>query len=406
MATSRFLCDSLFPRCLLGQVSRSKLYVALLSHSSASSCTQPTLRIIFNGSRFSESSWGMKLGQKVAAIRATGKYVRDKPKRRKTLETLGFLWRVRAASSSHGVDSDEGVTFEQLYDALVTYRREMKERGPLTVPTEFVVPNADPWPENTRGLPLGRSMARLRSKAFLKENPEAEQKLMALGFEWDEKEAVNDSRFQKVYSGLQRYKEIYGDLLVPQPFVIPEGSNDWPQDVWGLRLGARVNAIRSQGTFVKTDPEKRQLLEDLGFVWFPPQSERKTRGRRSSEEKEEEEEEEMKIAATRTGLEKGRNQLSQYDTGDFEEEEEEDFDSSFGSSFDFAEDSFEGGSQESNAPTWGLEANRDFKEVRATQEKSQKAAQNDYKPPKPLSESLREATERAKAAGIIEQSST
>ena len=37
--------------------------------------------------------------------------------------------------------------------------------------------------------------------------------------------------------------------------------------MWGLRLGARVNAIRSQGTFVNTEPSRRDELTELGFVW-------------------------------------------------------------------------------------------------------------------------------------------
>ena len=48
--------------------------------------------------KMTEQSWGMKLGQKVAAIRSTGKYIENKKKRRQALETLGFVWRARAPS--------------------------------------------------------------------------------------------------------------------------------------------------------------------------------------------------------------------------------------------------------------------------------------------------------------------
>jgi hypothetical protein len=31
-----------------------------------------------------------------------------------------------------------------------------------------------------------------------------------------------------------------------------------------MRLGIRVNAIRSQQTFIRNNPERRKILEDLG----------------------------------------------------------------------------------------------------------------------------------------------
>jgi hypothetical protein len=91
-----------------------------------------------------------------------------------------------------------------------------------------------------------------------------------------------------VYDALTAYKAVHGDLLVPQPFVIPSNSDSYPEHTWGLRLGARVNAIRSQGTFVKTDPSRREMLDDIGFAWEPPPSlTGKKRGRKRKEEVEE-----------------------------------------------------------------------------------------------------------------------
>ena len=66
---------------------------------------------------------------------------------------------------------------------------------------------------------------------------------------------------------MKGYKEIYGDLLIPQPFVVPESSDDWPAERLGLKFGARLNnANRCQGTFVNTNPERRAQLEEIGFV--------------------------------------------------------------------------------------------------------------------------------------------
>ena len=46
-------------------------------------------------------------------------------------------------------------------------------------------------------------------------------------------------------------------------------------------MGARVNAVRSQGTFVRTNPERRAQLDDLGFEWeLPSSAGGKKRGRK------------------------------------------------------------------------------------------------------------------------------
>lgn len=196
---------------------------------------------------------------------------------------MGFLWRLRVPSAGRKLD---GIAFEQVYDALKVYRDEVQPRGGvLDIPPNYVVPDCDPWPDSTRGLPLGKILPTVTSRSYLKNNPESEGMLSKLGFRLDAKSASNDLRYQKVYDALVKYKELYGDLLVPQPFTVPDGSDDWPVNTWGLRLGARVNAIRSQGTFVKTDPLRKEELDDLGFVWDPPSStEGKKRGRKKKSE--------------------------------------------------------------------------------------------------------------------------
>jgi len=236
-----------------------------------------------------EAGWGLKLGQRVSAIRSTGKYnVQSDDARRSALDDMGFLWRLRSPSGDKKMD---GITFDQIYVALETYKSVIGsgKGGKINVPANFVVPNADPWPVSTRGLPLGKKIPAIRSKAYLKSNPGASDKLNELGFEFDGKIAANDQRYKRVYDALVRYKELNGDLLVPQPFVIPEdgqaGAEEWNEDARGLRLGARVNAVRSQGTFVKTNPGRRRELDELGFVWdLPAGAGGKKRGRKKKTE--------------------------------------------------------------------------------------------------------------------------
>ena len=66
-----------------------------------------------------------------------------------------------------------------------------------------------------------------------------------------------------VVAALMRYKEIYRDLLVPTAFVVPDGSDAWPEEVWGMKLGRVVSSIR-HGNHYKY---MREMLESIGFEY-------------------------------------------------------------------------------------------------------------------------------------------
>jgi hypothetical protein len=331
----------------------------------------------------------MKLGRNVGAIRATGKFVENNQRRRQVLEKLGFIWRARAETQS-AMDSSD-TPFEQVYEALVVYREEVHPAGPFSVPLQYTVPDTEPWPESTRGMPLGRCAGKYSTEKFLRENPDAEQKLNELGFLLTAGMSANDIRFQNVFTALERYQEIYGDMLVPQPFEVPNKSEDWPEATWGLRLGARVNAIRSQGTFIKNDPQRRNMLDSIGFVWSPPEAERRKRGRKSNAEKELEEKEALEAAGKKAEAETE----SQEDSQDMD---------SLMSSFDFSGASDSDGN-ESIAPTWGFEGGQALQDAMAAaqEEAAEKASTDEYKPPKTLRESLSEARIRAIEVGVVEE---
>lgn len=320
---------------------------------------------------FTETAWKMKLGQRVAAIRSTGKYVQNNESRRKVLDDMGFLWRLRSPSLGKKLD---GIAFEQVYEALKTYREQVQPNGALDVPENYVVPDCLPWPDSTRGLPLGKILPAVRTKAYYKQHPEAEAKLNSLGFQPDVKTAANDLRYQRVYDALVKYKELYGDLLVPQPFTVPEDSEDWPEEVRGLRLGARVNAIRSQGTFVKSNPTRRDELDQLGFIWEPPtNAEGKKRGRKRKDEIDADDDDSNSGALA----------------------------SLFGStptasSFDTTRDPFFTGDQ-STPPQWAFEGDDDGAAMIEEEKESNKPA------PKSFNETLEEMAEVAMSVGIMER---
>ncbi|OQR83711.1 hypothetical protein THRCLA_23128 [Thraustotheca clavata] len=67
-----------------------------------------------------------------------------------------------------------------------------------------------------------------------------------LGFVWDGLEC----KWQHKLAALTTYKKLYGDLLIPQKFVVPTNDPQWPECTWQSNL----------------TPERRNALERLGFV--------------------------------------------------------------------------------------------------------------------------------------------
>lgn len=63
--------------------------------------------------------------------------------------------------------------------------------------------------------------------------------LLELGFLFDNQRAKYG--FDLVKTALVRYKEIHGNFLVKQKFLIPSGdaaaAAQWPERTWGIKLG-------------------------------------------------------------------------------------------------------------------------------------------------------------------------
>jgi Helicase associated domain len=200
-------------------------------------------------------SRNMKLGARIASIRSAGRYVKDHPERKVDLDELGFEWRLRDHTHRQQVEEDN---FDNVYDALAQYKVLVDDN--LHVPSDFQVPEEDPWPKHTWGLRLGLHVESIRSRdKIVAGRVDREEKLNALGFQWEEtnsRAVFAKNRFEMVYNALVVYKEIFGDLLVPQAFIVPDNS-PWPEEAYGLKLGARVNAIRAQGTLISNSPERR-----------------------------------------------------------------------------------------------------------------------------------------------------
>jgi hypothetical protein len=90
-------------------------------------------------------------------------------------------------------------------------------------------------------------------------HPEGKEKFKALVANKENKA----KSFDVVFTALEAYKTVNGDLNVPAKFVISEGDDRYPADTWGMKLGNNVHGIRSSGVY----SEHRAKLEELGFCF-------------------------------------------------------------------------------------------------------------------------------------------
>ena len=116
---------------------------------------------------------------------------------------------------------------------------------------------------------LGSRVSQIRSQEiYVKDEPERRAELDALGFVWDE----HERRWEETRDALAVYKELHGDLQVPQAFAVPSEA-PWPKEAWEMKLGYSVQNIRHRGDFVwsgnnaETHPERRAELDAMGFRW-------------------------------------------------------------------------------------------------------------------------------------------
>jgi superfamily II DNA or RNA helicase len=144
--------------------------------------------------------------------------------RRRRLDELGFIW------NPFEVNWEEGFNYLKLY--------KMRE-GNCRIPNNH----------KENGYPLGQWVNVQRANKD-KMPSDRRQRLDALGFVWNQLEAD----WEEGFSALKIYKDRVGHCRVPQRYK----EN-------GFRLGQWVTVQRANKT--KMPSERRQRLEELGFIW-------------------------------------------------------------------------------------------------------------------------------------------
>ena len=154
-----------------------------------------------------------------------------------------------------------GFAVQPAFLAALTTFREIK--GHARVPLGFVVPSEHPWPVGTHGVRLGSHVNRARQRAKKGMLPPSDKAVLdSRGFCWD----VSQWQWERILNALEVFRSVHGHLLVPRSFVVPS-MPPWPRDAWDMKLGHRVNSIRSGGHHVGRHPARHAQLDALGFIW-------------------------------------------------------------------------------------------------------------------------------------------
>ncbi len=199
--------------------------------------------IVPSTSDWPEEHHGVKLGQHMYKIRADLKRgdINYQPEEVDRLFDMGFIL--------DPVDDSES----RLLQGIEIYRGI---HGNVKIPNKYKVAVDDlQWPEELRGFTLGSRIRSIRKKGS-----KLYDTLVELGLDMTKDKPFHD--FERVYTALVFYKEIYGNLDVPFSYVVPENDNRFPPKAHGFKLGCAVKNIKKHHTF----KEHKERLTALGMV--------------------------------------------------------------------------------------------------------------------------------------------
>jgi hypothetical protein len=190
--------------------------------------------------RWPADLWGMKLGSVVNNIRNNNACSDYKDE----LVQMGFDFERQRRG------------WKKVEKALLKYR---ELQGDLLVPFKFAIPSDDDrWPADLWGMKLGSVVHTIRNNNAYADH---EAELVQVGFDFERQRRG----WKKVEKALLKYKELQGDLLVPQRFAIPSDDDRWPADLWGMKLGSVVHTIRNRNDYSDHKAELVQMGFDFNF---------------------------------------------------------------------------------------------------------------------------------------------
>ena len=95
-----------------------------------------------------------------------------------------------------------------------------------------------------------------RSETYLAKNSKSYTRSIAKGL------LHNETLFEFDMRCLLKYKELYGHITIKHTFTVPWNDN-WPEEMWDLRLGNKLNKIR----MMKLHRDKKEELSAIGVCY-------------------------------------------------------------------------------------------------------------------------------------------
>ena len=184
-----------------------------------------TFVVEFGDSDWPKATWGIPLGNCVYRIRHRADFLRGNAaeSRRAQLDGLGFVWDIKEsrflmfyAALKHfalieGHDTSNGIASTR--------------NAALRVPSSFVVPKTEAWPEELWGYPLGVKCTAIRQKQlYVKGDRRRQQLLEGLRFQWSGNASLG---WLEVVHAAAIYSKLHNrNLEVPFDFKVPPPPND------------------------------------------------------------------------------------------------------------------------------------------------------------------------------------
>jgi hypothetical protein len=127
--------------------------------------------------------------------------------------------------------------------------------GNVLMPQSLSIPWSESWPEEMWGVKLGLTVSQVRfGRCFSIHRDE----LIAIGFDFSNQGKKHG--WDTVKIALETYKKLHGNLSIKKYYVVPSESTDWPDVLWGLKLGEILSNIKYTGSY----NDHRQELIEMG----------------------------------------------------------------------------------------------------------------------------------------------
>ncbi|KAG9406191.1 hypothetical protein AC1031_002522 [Aphanomyces cochlioides] len=206
-----------------------------------------------------KDTWNMNLGYLVSTCRKTMGSL--PPEIYDALTAMGFVWKVR--DNGTGPGRPPRISIAKQHQILEIVQNQYKQQGhtKFTILTNrFKVPSSSEWPQRLHECIVDVSQFRRAYRLRLLD-ASIVATLDKMGFVWDS----SQHQWSLIIEALEIFKKMHGHVNVPRGFEVQEDDPEWPNYLWGMKLGTKVGSIRK--VEAKLTLEKREELDKLNFIW-------------------------------------------------------------------------------------------------------------------------------------------